>query len=654
MMKHLYLVAVALIVLSSCAPYAPRTFVFSPTPKDSLLALHSTLGDYQERYAKYGGVYLLREEYFDHSGGRGVWYFSHYVKRRYLVLKPHEQWTSTFDYTTEEHSSISNAFITVTSPDGTVHTYNQDDLHSETSSDGETSWKLAYAGIQQGSIVEENFVITTQTRLDPPLNHNTWLQYTIPCDKITVQYALPDWWKVQLKQTAPNYTPAFSDSLDEENNKHIFLYQADTITAYKRESYAPYYKEIGPYAAFMLTKIDISTSEYKAPSYWETFAEDIYNHVLDKESFWSSDVSTIAEEVTAQCSTDVQKLEAVITYLQQNIKLGESESDDTFSTLLEKKKGNWHMITGLAQTMLDKLDISSDFILIHSAEDGYFDNTFINYKELHIPALYTVVDSIPYVVFPYYKNVPIDIIPEAYQRQTALRVNKNGYNGFITIPEGRETDNTLDEQYNLTIDNDGKIIVEEEKTFRGFNAYKVRQQLENLKEEEFDKEIKEMLTYKEGDVRLLSRDIINQNDIRKPLVIKLKYEIDNLVAITPEDIIFQTGGLLSPSSSYAKKVDTTERQNSIKVYYNQAVNKAITVHYPTQWTVTTDLQDKQVKTDFGSVSTTYTRGTGTLTVRQQWALQKTQAPKERYGELLAIIGDLSALVVPSIIFSVQP
>lgn len=653
MTKLLYFFALAFLFLSACARFAPRTLVFSPTPKDSLLALHPSLGDYKAKYEKYAGVYLLYEQYFDHYGGKHTWYFQRYIKRRYIVLKPHEQWASTFDFTTREHSSISNAFITVASPDGTVHTYNQDDLHSETSSDGETSWKVAYAGIQEGSIVEENFLITTQTRNAPPFDHTAWLQYTLPCDKVKVQYALPDWWDVQLKSTAPDEPPAFTDSLDEDNNKRIFYYTADSVTAYKDEPYAPYYKEVAPYASFVLTHINIESSKYTAPRDWDAFAEEIANYALDNESMWNSDVEDKTEELTAQCSTAVQKLEAIVLYLQQHIKVGKTKGETGFSATLEQKKGSTYMITGLAQTMLDKLDIPSDFLLIHSAADGYFDSTFITSEEMYTPALYTVIGSTPYVVFPYYKNIPIDLIPEVYQGQTALRVNQDGFNGFVTIPAGKETHGTLDERYNLVIDDEGKIMVEEEKTFRGFDAYMVRQRLENLKKEEFDKEIKDMLTYTEGDVHLLSHEVINQDDIRKPLVLKLKYDIDNLVTITPEEVIFQTGGLLAPSSSYAKKVDTTERQNPIIIRNNQTVNRTITLHYPSQWAITTNLQNQEVKNDFGAVSTAYARGTGSLTVQQQWALYKVRANKEHYGKLRTIIGDISTLGVPSIIFSVQ-
>lgn len=651
-MKHLYPIFACLVLLSSCAPYAERNVYFSFTPEDSLRKIRDTYTIDKEKTARYDAIYLLSEERIDHAGGRNRWYFQEHHKLRYIVLKPHEEWVSTFKVSTKKHSSLINAMISVISPDGKTHIYNRSDLHFESSSDGSATWKLAYADVQAGSLIEESYIIETEPFKAPPLSHDIRLQPSVPCDKMVLQYNVPSWWNIQFKQIAPDKYMPYEVYEDENTNKLIYTYEANNVTPWEWEPYSPYYKETGNYMEFMITQLNVGP-KYSSPYSWKEFSEQYRSDAIDRESFWSGEVRKTAQTITETCSTEVQKLEAVTLYVQQNISVGKSEDEDNFSDLLEKKKGNPYMITGLAKTMLDKLDIPSDLILIHSAQDGYFDSTYISNDQLYIPALYTVIDETPYVIFPYYKNVPIDIIPEPFQGQKALRINESGYNGFMVVPTGKDRDNTTDENYVLTIDDEGKMTVEEEKTFRGFNAYNVREKLQDLKQEELDKTMKEMLTYTEGDVRIISHEVVNQNDIRKPLIIKLKYEVDNLVTVTPDEVLFQTGGLLSPSSSYAKKADTTDRKNPIKVYVSEVINKNITIHHPAQWKVSTSLQDKQFENNFGSVSASYKSEAGLLSIRQQRTLRRISDSRDKYANLLAIIGTRSVLSVPTIVFSVQ-
>lgn len=657
-MKHLCLPFFAFLLLSSCglySPYAERSVYFHTTSEDSLQMLQKSYKIDEEKTAGHDAVFLLSEQRLDHAGGSGRWYFQDHHRLRYIVLKPHEEWVSTFKVKTKKNTTLLSAAITIISPDGRNHAYSKGDMHIETSSDGSTTWKLAYADIQRGSLVEESYIIETQPFKAPPLSHDIRLQYAVPCEKMLVQYSLPEWGYVQFKQTAPDVYPQYSITEDEDRSKRIYTYEATNVPAWKGEPYAPYFKETGNYLEVMITELEMGSkyTKYSAPGNWYQFARRYRDEAIDKDSFWSEDVEKTAQEAAKDCSTDVQKLEAVTLYIQQNISIGESDSEDDFTTMLTEKKGNIHMITGLTKAMLDELDIESDLILIHSAQDGYFDSTYICIDQLYIPALYTEINQTPYVVFPYYKNVPIDIIPEHFQGQKALRVNDGGFNGFITVPNGSDKDNTIDENYALTIDDEGKITVEEEKTFRGFNAYNVREKLQDLKPEELDKTLKEMLTYTEGDVQIISHDVVNQNDIRKPLVIRLKYEVDNLVTVTPDEVLFQTAGLLSPSSSYAKKADTTDRKNPIKVYFSEVINKNITIQHPPQWTVSTPLKDRQFGNDFGSVSASYTSEPGRLSIRQQRSLRRNSDAPDKYTDLLSIIGSRSVLSVPTIVFSAR-
>ncbi len=645
-MKHLWLSLICAALLSSCAQFASRTLPSPPTHPDTLVAMQLQTANYETEYARYDGVYLLSDHLYDnYSEG-----YAECTKLCYVVLRPDKEWLTTFNVTVPKDGKLRDVHLSVVAPDGTMRTFGQQDLRSDTSSDQSTVWKFAYPNIAKGTVIEENYVVEYP-------NHLEWTQdiplyMGLPCRKKRFTYSFPKWWDVQVKANGAAAALFYKTENDPINKKTHYVYEETSVPAREWEPYSPYYKEIGKYMEILVRssrqRVTTTTDET-----WRYIAGSYRRHVLDKESFWSGKVRSTTEEITRQCSTQVEKLEAVTTYIQHNISVGKGSEDDKFSDVLEKKEASPYVITALAKKMLEKLDIPSDFILIHSAQDGYFDMNFTSPEQLYIPALYATIDNTPYVVFPYYKNVPIDLIPEPFQKQQALRINEDGYNGFIVTPAGRDIDNTTDEKYMLTIDDEGKIRVDEEKTLRGFTAYNVRERLDNMKPEEVEKEMKDMLTYSEGDIKLLSHEVLNRTNLREPLVIKLSYEIDNLVTVTPDEILFQTAGLLSPASSYVKKADTVERRNPIKVRYTETLNKDITISYPQSWNLTTPVEGRKIENMFGSVENTVESAHGKLAIKQRRVLLKADESKTKYRELLRIIGRNSGMAVPTLVFSVQ-
>lgn len=659
-MKYLYLACLMAMLLSSCnraktlTYKAGYTFTLEPSSNDSLLALRALIPSYQEKYGRYDGVYLLWEENTDYSRRSWPWGCQQSVQSRYIVLQPSNTVLSTFDIETPRSAAIVDARITIVSPNGSIQTYTEEDLHTNTSEDGRTSWKVAYSNIQKGSLIETNYTIRTS---NPPVERTTLLQRPLPCEKVIIRYAYPLQWEGQFKEVGTNQIPMVVDSLDRKWGKRIRVFSDSSNVPYKAEPYSPHYKEFGKYVTFMLTDIPIRdanlwitrSARYKSPETWAAIADHYSKAVMNEKELQSAYVKEVTEKTITNCRTDVEKLEAIVSALQQNPNII-ADTTDGFADYIDERQKHPYLITGIAHGMLNNANISSEVIFFHSAAEGCFDSSYISLSQLPCPALYTIIDSVPYITFPYLKNIPIDIVPPWIQGQRAMRVSRDGYNGFMVVPQDKNPDNTVDEQYNFTVNEEGKVTVEEETVFQGLTAYYMREHFDKLKQEEIDKELKKRLTRSQRNVHLLSSELLNQHDIRKPFVIKLKYEIDNMVTITPSEVVLQTGDLFSSSSNYIEKMDTTERQNPINVPYSQAISRTIALHYPNQWTMTTNLQDQHVKNDFGLVSTVSTREANSLIIRQQRTLQKTQAPKERYKELATIL-KTTATEVPTLVFS---
>ena len=301
--------------------------------------------------------------------------------------------------------------------------------------------------------------------------------------------------------------------------------------------------------------------------------------------------------------------------------------------------------------MLSEVGLDADFILIHPASEGYFDRSFISPSQFTTPAVQVRLEGETAVVFPYIEGLPITYVPEVYQGADAIIIRKEGGTEFVTVPTREADTYAVDEAYDVEIDEDGVLHVEETKTLRGIAAYATRKEFEDIEEDEREESIRELLTYNEGEIKELSYDIEGLERYGEPLVFSIRYSIPDLVTVTPEEVIFQTGGLLSPASLSAFEVDVRERQLPIRIYYDSITNKKISIRYPETWTLTTELEDTAEQTRFGAVRGIYLLASGEITADQRISLKQSRATPQSYSALLKLTGSESRLYVPTLVFS---
>jgi len=221
---------------------------------------------------------------------------------------------------------------------------------------------------------------------------------------------------------------------------------------------------------------------------------------------------------------------------------------------------------------------------------------------------------------------------------------------FTTLPRTSPAETVTDVRYDLQIKPSGEIEVTERKTLRGAEAYEMRQALQDLNESERKNRLKEFLTYTDGDVEWTSREVIRQEAFDKPLEIRLQYTIDNLVTLTPKEVLFQTSGLFSPLTGTKKRVDPDGRTNPIQIYFTQTLKKHISIQYPSSWRLQTILEDVSFENRFGSITGTYETNDNTLVVDQEVTLQRSKDDAHGFPDLLRLIGSGSELQIPTLIF----
>jgi hypothetical protein len=646
------LLAVVLI-LTGCVP---ATTAYIKRPVDDFGPPVQVNADALEaEYGRVDGVFLDREKTTEHVAGgayAGGWTYWEYLRLRYVVLNPEADWLTTQTITVRPGGTLDGASMRTIAPDGTVRQFAPSDFVVEEGSGG-TTYKLAYPNVERGTVIEERTRVKYASSYEfrPPFQYDEPFQFGVPAKRVQYRFAYPAAWEIEVKDTAQGVVPDYSLTQTEDGKKTILEYTVTDVPALPDEPYAPFFKETADYLEFHISRIEIAGMVSNAPDTWEAVADNYKRYATKRGGLFSSPIRKAVDQSGVQnYSAASDKLERVVTWIQDEFEIGAASRDD-LTTVVNERTGNPYLLTGLAQGMLREIGVKADFLLIHTAADGYFDEGYVSSSQLYMPAVGVPVGDQMVIAFPWIEGLPATHVPEPFQGQRALRIGPNGYAGFTTVAVGAADQSATDERYTVEITPDGVLQVEEERTMRGMAAFGVRSALHDLTDDERDEAIGEMLTYTDGTVRDLAYTLEHEDQIDRPLVLRLTYAIDDLVTVTPEEVLFQTGGLFSPASRISSAVVVEERKAPIRIYFDEETDKEITVRYPESWTLTTDLADVRVENDFGQITGTYAMEPGRFTATQQLTLRAADAPKEDFSKLLSLLGRQTDLEIPTLIFS---
>ena len=589
-------------------------------------------------------VFRLRE--------RGEWTYLEDVRGQYVVLDPESERMTTFRMTLPRRAVLEDAFFRVTSPSGAVETFTAADLIQERDGD-DVVYKMAYRAVERGAVIEEAFRTRQEWSRDyqPPLYHDIALQMGTPADTLITRYVFPTTWGMRIKQTESGAVPLMEVDTLPDGRRVITVATADNA-AFPDEPYAPAYKEVAPYLEFAVTRIESGPGLppiYKAAESWEDLGQEVKDYAFRRGGLFSDPVRRKLGEIVDPAATDSAKVAQITTWVQKNIEVGGDSRD--LGGVLRSGSGNYMLITGLTQALLDEAGVETSFLLIHPSEEGYFDRNFIHTSQFPVPAVLARVPGRDYILFPFIEGLPFSYIPEEFQGAPAMRVNADGFDGFVTLPTPEAQTYAADVRYMITIDEDGLVTVDETATLRGFAAFAMRSRFEDLTADEREKEARELLTYTETEVDAFTYELIDEDDPNAPLGVHLTYTIDDLVTVTPEEVIFQTGGLLSPASLKALSVDVRERQLPIRVYHDELTSKRLSITFPESWALTTELESVNERNAFGQAFASYTVQPGEILGMQRVRLNEAAAMPSAYGQFLEITGTASKLYVPTLVFS---
>jgi hypothetical protein len=609
---------------------------------------------YEEKYGDHDAVCIYSKFAIDITGSQDLadfqpttYYISH---ERRLVLNPENSKFTTFELKLPDDTELEKVIISAISPDGEVDIYDEKNLNIEETSEYIKTYSFVYPNVKKGTIVEEGFELK-EKRMGHFLDNQFIMQYRIPCEKLEFEFAYPDWWEIDFKAGNEFKYGSYRNVKDDRHNKMVLKYKATEVPALVEEPYSPQDMDVADCLQFRVTKFELAKYMYFPVDSWEEFVSRFKHSWMKGDWYKEHKIKDQTSKILSGTSSQEEILDAVLNYVSEKIAVSQDTERKKLHDIIKDGIANQYDVTALVRAMLINGGLPADYLLVNSKKDGSFDEDYYSWRQFYIPAVRTVVDGSVKVIFPHIKNLPRDYIPYTWRGQKALVVKKeNKDTEFWATPDTGLIDNLGVENYELEVYMNGKVSVTETKTLQGVWAYFVRDLISDLDEEELEDAILELVTYDDGEIDLESYEIENLDESNTSLVINLEYNVDNLVTITPDEVVFRTAGLFSPVSLKKYKIDTEKRSNPIVIYGDEEYRKTINIKYPPNWSMETDLKDLEYENDFGRIRAEYEVSEGLLSVSQTRILNRCSAPKDKINDLLKLTGRTSNMYLPTIIF----
>jgi hypothetical protein len=584
------------------------------------------------------------------------------------VFAPDQEAYTTVNIHVPREQELVAAACSVLSPDGRYRAFGKEVLTRTDLPDGTCAYKFALPAVAPGSVVTRTWVVRQPNGLrNSPTSYEIPLQAAIPCRKARFSLSYPSEWSVAVKRLADGRPLPASLKEDRRTGLATLACTLEDLPAVTAEPYSPCFQELAASAVIHFKVIRLSAKGYypihwQGPEDWKGLASDFKDFVVDMDpAFNVVDLRERMHELTDGCPGDREKLAAIITWLQDHIErrdwfqvhqAGMELADST--DVLNRRQGSPAQITGLAMSLLRLAGLDSRYLLLHSAQDGPFDPEFISYQEFGIPALQVAAGGRSYVVLPWWRRMPIDLVPEDYLGQPALAIDRKGRFEFIQVPLGNQAVNRVEDRLQVALQADGKVRVEQETVLEGAPAFQLRWRLDGASAAARVRMLMERLPFRGARAVLEANAVENQDDLRAPLKIRLVYRVDDLLAETAGEWLFDAGDLFAPAPPGASAEAVGGRRNPVLVPFDESRRRQVSVTFPESWSVAALPADTRLENGFGRSSFTWRAGAGRITADCILDLRKGSGPPESHAGLQALISRKAAGAAPALVFRSAP
>ncbi len=652
------LISTAALAFGSCMSPKRVTHLDMPEENPDSVMAPVDVDAYMAQYSDYDGVVLDHVESIEHSGfyrhgSFSDWIITWIATDRRIVFNPENQ-----DLTMVElPDKPTKMYIRAIDPDGSVRTWGPDCLVADTNALTGIEYKFAIPNVHRGTIIERGHELMQHAGTDPPfLSLHVPVQLDAPCEHIQITFAYPDQWAVAVRRLGPHRELPYQSVLDANGSgKSIITYEATDVLPSVAEPYSPPSAKFGDYLDLRIAHSGMPTIDNHWLDNWPELARRYRSRFFASARDVHPKADSVTAAITGGIESSTSRIIRILDWVRSNIHAPMLyPAGGNVDHVIVRKVGNRYDMCELTRAMAVAAGLRAQVIQIHLAGSGYFDPTYLSDDQFPVPAVRVTTGDSSYVLFPYVPDLPYDIVTPDFAGQPALVISGNSIGAIVQTPDGSLAQSMLDESYDITIDSTGLMTVDETKSFVGQAAFLARNSLDAMFRQFARPEWPRFgLTFRRGDIIMIDSVEANANDFTRPLMFSLKYTVANLVTVTPDEVIMQTGGLFAPVSYREADLDVAERRNPVQIYSNEVFRKRITIHYPENWTVISELPATSITNTCGTAEQSASSDPGMIDIWQQVTLTHGSRPKDAIADLAALIGTRSVVEQPTLVFSVN-
>lgn len=661
MTLRLITTAVIMSLLLGCTRAGRVAMLEVPVSAESMVIPDIDLAKYDSLYKGFDGVYLSIDRTVEHSGQKqgsvlnalfsgpveSVWSYGLVHKEDYLILNPEATELTIW----RMNYKPNKCYLRVKYPDGTVELFGKNDLKEVKLTKRASGYQIAIPNVVRGTRVTLGYEdALSVTYYMPPLEEDFYLQYTYPCEKLAFSFGYPNWWTVQVKNIAAGVHVPYDIHDVPEKKKSVIAYTATDVPALKVEAFSPPYKFVAPYLQLRVTNLKMGDVEPDLIDGWHELAQRYRKFLFKKVSKTSDQLSRVTDSVMIGMQTPNEKIEAITSFVANEIDLTWDDNDGDPRKTLKLRKGTPADAVGLAQAMLEQAGVHTDIILVHDVDDGFYDPQFISPSQFGAIALLVTVDGIRRGVFPLHKYLPSSLTPENYLGQSAITVDESTADREIELPYPDSNWFSYSVEASMVIDTLGEIRVEERHISTSLSAAEMRAWFEEYRGTELEKWLKSQMMFGSSDVVVDTVITSNNSKRTSPFEFTLRYRVRNAVTFTPDEVIAQTANIRNLGGKEPLDSDASKRRNPIYSVADVSYSRRIHIVVPTGYHLPQAPSAVNVSNAIGTLASEYRADSNEVTIIQKSTINRGSHPKNEYPLLLELLGTSSGAAIPSLVF----
>ncbi|HYG20240.1 MAG TPA: transglutaminase domain-containing protein [Ohtaekwangia sp.] len=334
--------------------------------------------------------------------------------------------------------------------------------------------KFTLPNVKEGSVLEYSYTLRSDFLTSFP---NWQFQYKIPVRWSEYWAMFPEFFF--FEKYMQGYVPVTSYEI-KNKNQGDFQAQAHhwvckNVPAFKEE---PFMTSENDY----VSKINFALSHINFPGQpvrevmgsWKKLNDEL----VDAEGFGkvisgSGFLKKKAEELVVGVTDPQEKLTRIYDYVKSTLEWnGTSDKyPESLKNVLDEKKGTAADINFMLASMLEKVDIPVDMVLLSTRDHGFIREQYPMEKQLNYVICAAQINGKMMLLDATDKYLPMHVLPERCLNGRGLVVSKTRH-GWIAIENKTKAKTTINADFVLS--SDGELKGKLSYAFDGYDAHKLR------------------------------------------------------------------------------------------------------------------------------------------------------------------------------------